>query len=60
MRENIVVSNRGQITLPVTLRKRIGIQPGSVVIIEEREGALVLRPAAVLEVESYSDSNIVR
>ena len=60
MRENIIVSNRGQITLPAALRKRTGIQPGSIIIIEEQNGGLMLRPAAVFEVESYSDADIAR
>ena len=60
MRESLIVSNRGQITLPAVLRKRIGIHPGSVVIVEEQDGALVLRPAAVLEVDTYSDADIAR
>jgi AbrB family looped-hinge helix DNA binding protein len=60
MRENIIVSNRGQITLPAALRKRTGIQPGSVVIVEEQNGGLMLRPAAVFEVESYSDAEIAQ
>lgn len=60
MRENLVVSSRGQITLPAGLRKRLGIKPGGVVIIEERNGELVLRPAAVLEIETYADVDIAR
>ena len=60
MRENLVVSSRGQITLPAGLRKRLGIKPGGVVIIEERNGELVLRPAAVLEIETYSDADIAQ
>ena len=57
-RESVVVSNRGQVTLPAGVRKRLGIEPGSVVILEERDGELVLRPAAVIEVEHYSDEQI--
>ena len=60
MRENLVVSARGQITLPAALRKRFGIESGDVIIIEEREGELVLRPAVVLEVEAYTDEQIAR
>jgi antitoxin PrlF len=60
MRENIIVSSRGQITLPASMRKKIGIQPGSVVIVEDRGGEVVLRPAAVLEIESYGDADIAR
>lgn len=60
MSENLIVSSRGQITLPAALRKRLGIEPGSVVLIDERNGELVLRPAAVFEIESYSDKDIAR
>lgn len=60
MRENLTVSGRGQITLPANMRKRLGIEAGGVLIAEEREGDIVLRPAAVLEVETYSDDDIAR
>ena len=55
MPETLIVSSRGQITLPADMRKHLGIAPGSVVIIEERNGELALKPAAVLEIERYSD-----
>lgn len=58
MRETLIVSNRGQITLPAAIRKRIGIKEGSAVIIEERGNELVLKPAAVFEIEIYSDRQI--
>lgn len=58
MRESLTISSRGQITLPVALRKRLGIETGGVLIAEEREGEVVLRPAAVLEIEMYSDADI--
>ncbi|MDY6850018.1 MAG: AbrB/MazE/SpoVT family DNA-binding domain-containing protein [Geoalkalibacter sp.] len=60
MRENIIVSSRGQITLPAEMRKKLGIQPGGVLIAEERNGEVVLRPAAVLEIEMYSDQDIAQ
>lgn len=58
MRETLIVSSRGQITLPVDMRKQLGIGPGCAVIIEERDGELSLRPAAVLPMDSYSDQQI--
>ncbi|MBC8018911.1 MAG: AbrB/MazE/SpoVT family DNA-binding domain-containing protein [Verrucomicrobia bacterium] len=58
MRETVIVSNRGQLTLPVGLRKRFGIQAGGPVIIEDRNGEIVLKPAVVMEVELYSDEQI--
>ena len=60
MRESLTVSGRGQITLPVNMRKRLGIEAGGVLIAEEREGDIVLRPAAVMEIETYSDADIAR
>jgi AbrB family looped-hinge helix DNA binding protein len=58
MRETLIVSGRGQITLPAGMRKTLGIAPGSAVIIEERDGELALKPAAVLEIDAYSDERI--
>lgn len=60
MSETVIVSSRGQITLPAAMRKHLGIQSGGAVIIEERDGELTLKPAAVLEVEHYSDEAIAR
>lgn len=58
MPETLVVSSRGQITLPAGLRKRLGIAPGDVLIVEDRDGELVFKPAAVLEVDVYKDEQI--
>jgi hypothetical protein len=38
----------------------MGIIAGGVVILEEREDEVVLRPAAVLEIETYSDADVAR
>lgn len=58
MRETLIVSNRGQITLPAAIRKRTGLGVGSAVIIEERGNELVLKPAAVFEIEMYDETQI--
>ena len=60
MRQSLMVSSRGQITLPVKVRRRLGIQSGGVVILEEKGSEILLRPAAVIEVETYSEADIVR
>ena len=57
---SVVVSARGQITLPSGLRRRLGIRDGGVVTVEERDGALILRPAAVVELTMYGDEEIAR
>lgn len=58
MAQTLIVSNRGQLTLPATLRKRFGLRNGGAVILEERGNELVLKPAAVLEIEMYADDQI--
>ena len=58
MSETLVVSSRGQITLPAALRKRLGIKSGDVMILEEHGNAVVLKPGIVLEIQYYSDEQI--
>src|SRR5450759_1122901 len=60
LKGNIVVSGRAQITLPASMRRRLGIKAGGVLIVEDREGELVLRPAAVVELDTYTDEEIGR
>jgi antitoxin PrlF len=60
MRQTLLVSNRGQITLPALVRKRLGIQSGGIVTLEEKDNVVVLRPAAVVEMETYSDEEVAR
>ena len=60
MPQTLVVSGRGQITLPATTRKRFGIKGGDVVILEDRGGEIVLKPGIVLEVQHYSDEQIAQ
>ena len=58
MKATLIVSSRGQITLPAATRKRLGIKGGDVVILEDRGNEIVLKPGVVLEVELYSDAQI--
>ena len=60
MPQTLVVSGRGQITLPATTRKRFGIKGGDVVILEDRGGEIVLKPGIVLEAQHYSDEQIAQ
>jgi antitoxin PrlF len=60
MRQNLLVSSRGQITLPASVRKRLGLKSGGMVTLEEKDNVVVLRPAAVVEIETYSDEEIAR
>jgi hypothetical protein len=38
----------------------MGIQSGGIVTLEERENVVMLRPAAVVEIETYSDGDIAQ
>ena len=60
MSHTLVVSSRGQITLPAATRKRLGIKGGDVVILEDRGGEIVLKPGMVLEIQQYSDDQIAQ
>ncbi len=48
------VGKRGAIVVPAKLRKRFGIEEGSIVIAEEKEDGILIRPAMVVAVEHYS------
>ena len=58
MSETLVVSSRGQITLPAALRKRLGIKSGDVIILEDRGNEVVLKPGVVFAIQHYSDEQI--
>lgn len=48
------VGKRGAIIVPAKLRKRYGIQEGTFVTAEEREGGILIRPAAIVPIERYT------
>ena len=52
--ESAKVGKRGAIIVPAKLRKRFGIEEGTMVIAEEREDGILIRPAVVMPVERYS------
>ena len=60
MRETLVVSSRGQITLPAGLRRRLGIKAGDVMILEDHDHGIVLKPGLVIEIQTYSDEQVAQ
>jgi AbrB family looped-hinge helix DNA binding protein len=48
------IGKRGVFTIPAMMRKRLGMADGSLVIAEERDGGILLRPAVARPVEIYS------
>jgi len=58
MKESLVISDRGQITLPSAMRRSLGLGKSSVVTAEQVDGRIVLTPAVVVETAQYSDEQI--
>jgi AbrB family looped-hinge helix DNA binding protein len=52
--ESAKVGKRGAIIVPAKLRRRFGIEEGSIVIAEETEDGILIRPAIVIPVERYT------
>jgi AbrB family looped-hinge helix DNA binding protein len=48
------VGKRGAIVVPAKLRKRFGIEEGSIIIAEETDDGILIRPAMVVPVERYT------
>ncbi len=48
------VGKRGAIIVPANLRKRFGIEEGTIVTAEEKDDGILIRPAVVVPVERYT------
>lgn len=48
------VGKRGAIVVPARLRRRFGIEEGTMVTAEERDDGILIRPAVVVPVERYT------
>lgn len=44
VRSSAIISSKGQVVIPVNLRKKYGLEEGTTVIFHEREGQLTLEP----------------
>ncbi len=47
------VGKRGTVVIPARIRRRYGLEEGSLVIAEEREEGVLIRPAVAVPLESY-------
>jgi AbrB family looped-hinge helix DNA binding protein len=52
------VGKRGAIVVPARMRKKYGIEEGSLVIAEERDDGILIRPAVAVPVEIYTPSRV--
>jgi AbrB family looped-hinge helix DNA binding protein len=48
------VGKRGTVVIPAALRRRYGIEEGTFIVAEPRDGGILIRPAVVLPVEVYT------
>ena len=46
---NVRVKRKGQVTIPIELRSKLGIEEGSLLEVGEEGGAIVMRPAPRLK-----------
>ncbi|MEX0688884.1 MAG: AbrB/MazE/SpoVT family DNA-binding domain-containing protein [Pirellulales bacterium] len=58
MKTTITVTSRGVVTLPLGLRKALGIKADDTLIAETTADGLLLRPAVTLPVEIYTDRQV--
>ena len=58
MGTTITVTSRGVLTLPVRLRKELGLTGDDLLIAEMTPDGLLLRPAVALPVEIYTDDRV--
>ncbi len=54
MGEAARVGKRGTVVIPARIRKRLGIEEGSSVLVEEGEGSVIIRPAVTVPLEVWS------
>ncbi len=54
MLETTKIGKRGVLVVPARLRKRFGFEEGAIVVAEEREDGILIRPAAVVPIETYT------
>ena len=52
--ETTKVGKRGTVVIPAAIRRKYGLEEGSLVVAEAREEGVLLRPAVTLLVERYT------
>jgi AbrB family looped-hinge helix DNA binding protein len=58
--ETSKVGKRGTVVIPAALRRRFGIEEGTLVVAEATEEGVLLRPAVALPLEVYSPERKAR
>lgn len=58
MSETLKMTDRGTVTLPRRLRKRYALEANALLIAEEKEDGILLRPATAQPIEIYSEARL--
>ena len=55
MRQNLAskVGKRGTVVIPAPLRRRFGLEEGTLVVVEAREEGVLIRPAVAVPLATY-------
>ncbi|HUA33386.1 MAG TPA: AbrB/MazE/SpoVT family DNA-binding domain-containing protein [Candidatus Binataceae bacterium] len=54
------VGRRGTIVIPAKLHKKFALEEGSFILAEERDGGVLIRPAEIVAVETYTPARRAR
>lgn len=54
MAETTKLGKRGALVIPAAIRRRFGLEEGSLVLVEEHEDGILIRPAVALPIEQYT------
>jgi AbrB family looped-hinge helix DNA binding protein len=52
--ETTKIGRRGTVVIPAALRRRFGLDEGSLVLVEVRDEGILIRPAVAMPVEIYT------
>jgi len=58
MQKTVKLGGRGTVTLPKAIRARYALKENDLLIAEETDEGILLRPAAAYPIEVYSDGRI--
>ncbi|MBI3541616.1 MAG: AbrB/MazE/SpoVT family DNA-binding domain-containing protein [Deltaproteobacteria bacterium] len=58
MSETVLISERGQVTLPASVRKKYALDKNTPLILEETREGILLRKASLIPIHHYSENEI--
>ena len=57
--DTVTLGSKGQVSIPKPALRRLGLEGGALLLVETTaDGAIVLRPAGVYPLESYSEERL--